>query len=171
MLGEFRDDVVLGLSFDGYLLDAGLRGEFTYTWGDGEPSDSRGDYWRLVVGADYNIGIGAGLYLVGELFHNGGALKRSLQGSQLFGVGAEIVTRYENFLGLGAGYDLTPLCRLDGTVIVDLDRGSLLVGPSLSYSMGDNLTVAGSAQLFTGCEPSEFGDLPHVFFVECEWFF
>jgi hypothetical protein len=163
MVGEFREDEVLGLSVDGYVGNGGLRAEFTYT--DDSVDD---DFVRAVIGADYTLS--NGLYILAEYLYNGGAIENA-ESSAFQSYPAEIITRYENFAGLGLGYDLTPLIRLDNYVIYDIDQASLFVGPSLSYSVMEDLDWTIGLQLFSGRSHSEFGGLADVYYTQLQWFF
>ncbi|MFO8056419.1 MAG: hypothetical protein R6V10_03900 [bacterium] len=48
MAGKYREDQVYGFDFVGYIKDAGVRGEFTYT-----VTEHGDDFPRAVVGMDY----------------------------------------------------------------------------------------------------------------------
>jgi hypothetical protein len=163
MAGEFRDAEVIGGSFDGYLGDGGIRGEITYTYKSPE-----NEFIRAVVGGDYTFA--NSLYLLMEYLYNGGTVSAvdwlSFQTSS-----AEIITRERNFLGFGLGYDITPLVRLDGYFIYDIDQKSTFVGPRLSYSVIENLDLLIGVQLFNGKLDSEFGNLINIYYTQLQWFF
>jgi len=57
----------IGFSFDGYIKDAGFRGEFSYAKAH---FDNNSAYPRVAVGMDYNFS--NTVYLLFEQFYNGG---------------------------------------------------------------------------------------------------
>ncbi len=163
MAGEFRDDEVLGVSFDGYIGGAGIRGEITYT--NDSVSD---DFTRAVIGGDYTFP--NSIYVLIEYLYNGGTVD-DIEGLSLQSDSSQIITREENFLGFGLGYELTPLIRLNNYTIYDIDEDSLFIGPTLSYSIIEDLDLRIGAQLFSGRNNSEFGNLPDIYYTQLQWFF
>jgi hypothetical protein len=165
LAGRIGDETVLGLDLAGNLWQGGIRLEALL----GRPEESR-RYAQLAAGYDYTLATDlfpAGLYLLAEYFYNGGALGAlppPLPSDRL-------ESRNGHFLGLSAGYDLTPLWRLDGLMIWDLTGRSLFLSPQLSWSAAANLDVSLFAQLFAGGAGSEFGAFENAFFLRLELFF
>jgi hypothetical protein len=54
--------------------------------------------------------------------------------------------------------------------IVPCDK-SAFVGPSLSYSLTNNISLMAIGQLFWGNSYTEFGDIGHMFFLDLKWSF
>ena len=74
-------------------------------------------------------------------------------------------------LGFAAGYDLTPLWRLEGTVIADAVKGSAFVSPRLKWSVAEDVDLTALALWFTGATGSEFGDRGNVWALQLDaWF-
>ena len=80
-------------------------------------------------------------------------------------------SRERHFLGVSAGYDLTPLWRLDGLMIWDVEGESLFLSPRVTWSAAANIEVSAFAQLFSGGSESEFGAAHDAFLLRLEWFF
>jgi hypothetical protein len=162
--GQFDHDEFVGGNFSGYVKDAGLRGEFTYTFAQDRP-----DHYRFVLGADYSFS--NTLYLVAEYFYNGQAARfdrEELFEAQLRG---ELTTLNPHQLGLGATYDLTPLVKLQAYGIWDIEGEGLFVNPEIYYSARADLDIRAGVQLFTGEDGSDFDGVGNIYYVKVEWFF
>jgi len=170
LIGEFREDWVVGLDFAGNLGNSGFRGETTFT--DPEIGE---DFTRVVMSWDYSFP--NTLYLLLEYLYNGGNLSiPDISGgmpvqSDIRTFARGIVTRNKNFLGWVAGYEVTPLFRVDSLLIYDIDDRSVFWGPAFKYNIFTNLDWSLGVQIFSGETGSEFGDLPGTFYSSLEWFF
>lgn len=109
----------------------------------------------------------AGLYLLAAYFYNGAALGTTAPPSTT----DRLESRNAHFLGLSAGYDLTPLWRLDGLAICDLVGRSAFLGPRLTWSATAAVDVSLFAQLFVGDAGSEFGAFEDAYFLRVGLFF
>ena len=161
MAGRFGEDAVLGLDFSGYIGDSGFRGEGTYTF-----ADQRDDFVRGVLSWDYTFE--NTLYVLLEYLYNGGNIDGMASPYQFTG---EIITKNRNFLGIGMGYDLTPLVRLDALSILDLDGESIFLGPSIKYNIVQNVDWITGAQFFRGRQDGEYGSMPDVYYTQAQWYF
>lgn len=169
MGGSFREDNVVGVDFGGSIGAVGLRGEATYT-----NPDTGSAFTRLVLSVDYSWP--NTLYVLVEYLYNGGNFADSglsdaeLEARERFFNG-EIVTQNKNFVATGVGYELTPLLRLDGVSIYDIDDGSLFVSPTLSWNLRSNLDWLVGGQFFGGSDDSEYGDNDTLFFTSLKVYF
>ena len=164
ILGEFREDRVMGLDFAGNIGDTGLRGEGTFT----QQKEGK-DFSRVVLSWDYNFA--SSLYLLLEYLYNGGNLGREATPLTITAFSGEIVTRNMNFLASGIGYDLTPLARFDLYGIYDIDEGSLFLNPDVRYNILRDLDWVTGAQIFSGDEEGEYGPFPDTYYTSLEWYF
>ncbi len=165
LLGRIGDETVAGLDFAGNLWGGGIRLEAMAGWPEPE-----GSYAQLAAGYDFtlrNQAFPAGLYLLAEYFYNGAALGTTAPPLTT----DRLESRNGHFLGLSAGYDLTPLWRLDGLAIWDLVDESAFLSPQLTWSATANIDVTLSAQLFLGGASSEFGGLEDAYYLRAELFF
>ena len=165
LVGRIGSENVVGLDFSGNLWGGAVRFEGLV----GRPG-SRDRYGQTAVGYDYTLAgkiFPAGLYLLAEYFYNGAA-----RGAAPAPVPSDrLESRNRHFLGFSAGYDLTPLWRIDGLTIWDVTGGSLFVSPRLTWSAAANIEVSAFAQLFTGGRRSEFGTAHDAYLLRLEWFF
>ncbi len=189
LAGKREEDYVYGFDFVGYVGDAGLRGEVTYTSTRERESLAAGlpyldpatartvnndslQYARAVIGMDYAWA--NSLYAAAEYYHNGGPLETDqalflsdfvlAPGKTIAGYygSSGVDTANRNFVGGMVSYDLDPLVK--GTLfgIHDIDGGSWVIAPSLLWSASDYLTVSLGGQIFGGSENGEYGLSPDL---------
>jgi hypothetical protein len=157
LAGKYARDQVYGFDFVGYVGDAGLRGEFTYTVTDGATDD----FPRAVIGMDYAFP--NSLYLAAEYYHNGGPFSidpLDPLGSYLEATGVDTLNR--NFVAGVSSYDLNPIVKGSLTGVLDLDQGSWLVAPAIEYLATDTLAVSFGGQIFGGSQNGEYGQYPDL---------
>ncbi len=164
MLGEFREDKVMGFDFAGNIGDGGLRGEGVFT----DQKEGK-DFTRFVISGDYSFP--DNLYLLLEYLYNGGNLGKDIPIFSLTEFTGEIVTRNRNFLAAGIGDDLTPLIRFNLYAIYDIDEESLFFNPDIRYNIFSNLDWVIGARIFSGNVDSEYGSLSNTYYTSIEWYF
>lgn len=164
MGGDFQDDIVLGGDFAGYLGGAGFRGEFAYTWKQGDEN-----YFRAILNADYNFV--NDIYAIIEIYYNGqgSTNKKNYDITDLFS--GETFNLAQHYLAASVSKNLTPLLRLSVYEIFNLNDKSQLAGPSLTYSLATNLEISFSAYFFMGESDSEFGALESSYFGYLQYYF
>lgn len=183
MLGRFQQDWVFGGDFASNLWGAAFRLEATYS--DLHAGDR---IWQVVGSIDYNLPVGAGLYLLLEHLYNQNlgppasefALPPSLDPDQavriLAAVQTDLTNRITSFglnlTALELGYELTPLLRGDLLLLYDWSGRSAALAPTLSYQLRSDLELSLSGQFFLGRdENSQFGDLPALGILRIDAFF
>jgi hypothetical protein len=167
MGGKFQEDEVVGMDFSGYVADGSLYGEGTYTW-----TETKDDYIRISFGYQYSFSNSA--TFAGEYYHNGGILTLDQDTYAPFPVDVlsdALATFGRNFLGIMAGYDLTPLVRGDMTLIFDLDEGGLFFGPHVSYLASGAMTIEAGIQAFGGDPEGEYSILHDIFWIRLRYDF
>jgi hypothetical protein len=162
---QIRKDTVVGFSFDGYLKDAGLRGEVSHTIRDNDDAFS-----RAAIGLDYNFG--KKIYVLIEQFYNGGhdshnasTIGNSYQNFR------DLLSFKKNLASLFIKYTITPLLEFRNAVIYDEDGRSVVENPELKYNFSPNTDISIGAQLYEGSNDSEFGTYQHLYYLEFQWFF
>jgi hypothetical protein len=156
---------------------------------EGTVSKLHEDGWiyQLVVGVDYTFDLGTGLYAYAEHLYNtnrvsnqaflpplgvdvdsGVALVALAQISAL----DRIVTTSLHTSGIGSGYDLTPLLRLDAVLLYDWSGSSLAFAPALTWSARQDLELSLGGQLFWGVEgESQYGGISPILIVRADLYF
>ncbi len=160
---DHQDDLVFGAGWDGYIKDAGFRGELTYT------KDGGDEGLRVAVGFDHNFGTKT--YVAAEYFYNGLANNDQAAFSGSLTEQRRRLSLRKNLIGVMATHELTPLIKLKGTALCDIDGESAFLNPEVRYNARENLDLAAGAQLFIEEAGSEFAGCENLFYLEAKLFF
>ncbi len=161
--GRIGVEKVFGGDFAANLWKGNLHAEILSAREHGAP------YTQATAGYEYTLKnriFPAGLYLLGEYFFNGAAARVDVRPSV-----DRLFSRERHQLGLAAGYDLSPLWRLDATLIADVVKGSVFISPRLGWSARENVQVTAFALLFGGHGGGEFSGRANVYALQLEAFF
>lgn len=162
LVGRFGDQIALGVDATTNLWDGGLRGELMH-------ARSRGAaYTQLAAGYDYTLTnevFPEGLYLLAEYFFNDAA------GPIDATITDRLQTQSRHLFGFSAGYDLTPLWRLDGLLILDADQGGRFFAPQITWSARANVDVIAFAQLSAGNAGSDFAARANTYILQLDVYF
>ncbi len=161
--GNHQERIVSGFGFDGYLGQAGFRGEFTYTYSDDE------EYARASIGLDHSFT--EKTTGIVEYFYNGAANGDYDTFSTNLLDSRERLSLEKNLISFMVLHELTPLLKAKLATIVDPRGASVFVNPELRYNVRENLDVAAGAQLYVENEDSEFQRQQNLFYVEMKAFF
>ena len=162
--GEFRKDEIAGFGFDGYILVAGLRGEFMYSH-----SDNGNDFARIALGADYSPS--PRLYILGEYFYNGGASSNISHFMSSYKYSRRMRSIKKHLLSFMVKYEITPLLTFEKYMIYDPQGKSAFFNPQIRYNILTNIDITCGLQLFTGGSNSEFGNYKNLYYTEIKYFF
>lgn len=164
MGGRFRREAVAGVDLASQIGDAGVRAELTYA----RPQNGMA-YRRALLALDYAFA--NTLTLSGELYHNGaGAANRAgYDFAALFAGRIRNVAR--RYLGLYAGYEITPLLKWTNYLVANLDDGSCYFSPGLIYSIRTNLDWSLGVQHFGGGPGSEYGRFNDMYYTYLQYYF
>lgn len=126
-------------------------------------------YRRALLAVDYAFA--NTLTLSGELYYNGaGAANRiGYDFAALFAGGIRNVAR--RYLGLYAGYEITPLLKWINYLVANLDDGSRYFSPGLIYSIRTNLDWSLGVQHFAGGAGSEYGRFNDMYYTYLQYYF
>jgi len=173
---NFKENRLLGLSVARSIKKAGSWLEAAHVFAH---SGSDEDYFRLSAGMDY--GFTDRLYAYIEYHYNGAGRARPedywrLAGRTAYTEGA-VYLLARHYLAPGLTYQVTPLLHFTGQALVNLNDGSVLASPILTYSAADNVNVEFGAYIGFGEEPeqgmpeSEFGLYTDVYFLSVSMYF
>jgi len=164
LAGRIGDEDVFGGDVAANLWGGGLHGEILNARrSNGVP------YTQASAGYEYTLTtpwLSSGLYLLAEYFFNGAAERMDIMP-----VSDRLFSHVRHQLGLSAGYDLTPLWRLEGVIIADAVKGSAFVSPRLTWSVMENVELNWFVLLFGGHAGSEFGDRANIYSMQLEAYF
>ena len=162
---EVRKNLSFGLAFDGYVKQAGLRGEITHNI-----FENNREFTRFSVGVDYNIN--DKIYVLMEHFYNGGADDNNQAAfSSSFSTAREIISLKKHLSSLWVEYKVTPLIDFNTYLVYDWEGESGVINPELVYSLSESLDLTAGTQFFWGPALSEFGDYQNLYYVEIIWYF
>jgi hypothetical protein len=172
MGGVYRDDIVAGLGWSGYIKNAGFTGEGSYFIDRKNISDTTGIF---VFSAGANYTFRNSIFLHGSLLYNSnGTTGPAGWGSALFVVQDVTPKTFSlaKYSILGQiSYPFTPLINGDITSIYNPNDKSVFIGPNLDFSISDNITLLLLSQIFLGNPGTEFGYNSALFFLRLKWSF
>ena len=73
-----------------------------------------------------------------------------------------------DYIGGNAGYQPAMLWFCNLVMVVNLDDHSGFAGPSLEYSLSDEMTLSAGAFIYFGGDDDEFGQVPYRYYLR--WF-
>jgi len=162
--GRIGGNDIMGGEFAGRIGNAGVYGEGLWL----VPEDGSGRL-RAVLGAEYAF---VNTLLLGaEVFWNGSGAghARDYDHAAVRGGSSPFLAR--RYLGLRAAYELTPLLRLDGVAVANLDDGSVFAAPMAVYALTAEVDLGAGGQLCGGAPSSEYGARHNLGFISLQWFF
>jgi hypothetical protein len=173
--GWFRKDGFAGADFSGEVgPGVGLRGELAYF-----AAEKDSDFIQVVVGSEYRFA--NNLYVSGEYFYNGfGTTHTSRYLSKFLSdriVEGDLYNISRHYLGVLGSYEVTPLLTVALATIINLTDHSVLIDPTVMYSLSDNTECVAGMVLGIGEDPrwpllkSEFGSYPDYIFVQMKYHF
>jgi hypothetical protein len=170
--GVYRDDIVVGLGWSGYIKDAGFTGEGSYFIDRKNLADTNGIF---VFSAGANYTFRNSIFLHGSfLFNSNGTTGPAGWGSALFVV-ADVTPKtftLAKYSLLGQiSYPFTPLIKGDLATIYNPSDKSIFIGPNLDFSLSDNITLLLMSQIFLGDPGTEFGYNSSLYYLRLKWSF
>ncbi len=165
IIANVKKDIIIGLSLDGYLKNAGLRAEITYTH-----TDSKRTYIRTALGLDYTFN--EKLYILLEHFYNGGNDDNNLDAFLTsYKYSSKTMSIKKNISGIWINYKFTPLLETNTFILYNWDGKSSAINPEITYNINSNLDISVGTQLYLGASNSEFGGYENIYYARLKWFF
>jgi len=165
MGSNVKKDTILGCGFDGYIKEAGFRGEWTLTFADEDD-----DYFRGVVELDYSFT--SKLYGLVEYFYNGGAkLTNAARFLGNYEFSREAMSITKHIIGAGLEYEPSGITKLKNYVFYDIEESSIFYNPEFKWNFRANADLSFGAQFFGGDNESEYGSYHNLYYTELKLFF
>ena len=163
-------DYVIGGGWSGDIMGGGFRGELSYF----TPREAdNGSFASLVASVDGDYTFRNSLYVHSAILYNSHGTTGKAGGRTFFDLNLSAkmlsLARYDIFGQVS--YPFTPLFTGSFSGMVNPCDGSLFLGPSLTYSLGNNLELMATAQIFTGNTGTEFGGLGQAIYGRLKWSF
>ncbi len=168
LAGQSGPDYVVGTGWSGDILGGGFRGEVS--WFIPRVEKPAGEE-SLVASVSGDYTLKNSLYLHGGfLFNSLGASGKTMPMS-IFdqNLSAKMISPAMYSLFLQTSYPVTPLISLSAASIINPGDGSFFIGPSATCSLGNNLELMFTGQLFFGEEGTEYGDVGKAIFARLKW--
>ncbi len=169
--GVMEDDVAAGAGWDGQIGGAGFTGEVSWFRDKDNFADTTGQW---VASAGLNYTFGNSLFVNGSFIYNSkGTTGPASMGLNFFtgNLSPKTLTLSKFDLFAQISYPVTPLVKADISSIINPNDGSFFAGPSLDFSLTDNLEFLFMGQLFFGKDRTEFGDYGQMYYVRIKWSF
>ncbi len=170
--GMMRDDLVLGLGWSGDIAGAGFNGEASYFLDKKELFDTTG---VLVASAELNYTLKNSLFLHGAyLFNSAGTTGPAGWGNPFvlfLDISAKNFTKARHSLFAETSYPVTPLIKGSVAAIFNPNDKSGFAGPSVDFSLTNNISLFIIGQIFWGENDTEFGDNGTMIYWRLKWSF
>ena len=172
VLGGWKGkDYVIGGGWAGDIKGGGFRGELTYF----QPrSKDNGSENALVASVSGDYTMKNSLYLHTAILYNSNGAKGKAGGNR--GIFDQNLTAKMLSLGMfnlfgQISYPFTPLFSGNFATIINPWDGSSYLGPTLTYSLTNNLELMFTGQLFLGQKGTEYGDYGKAVYGRIKWSF
>jgi hypothetical protein len=168
--GRVGPDWVLGSGWMGDIKGGGFRGEISWFIPQLKESES----WEALVASisgDYTLK--NSLYLHGGFLFNSHGTRGPAGGRSFFDqvISAKLLTYAMYSLFAQCTYPFTPLFNGSISGILNPSDHSIYFGPTLSYSLANNLELMVTGQMFSGRSGTEFGDYGKAVYWRLKWAF
>ncbi|MDE2291378.1 MAG: hypothetical protein KGL53_04785, partial [Elusimicrobia bacterium] len=154
------------------LWGGSLHGELSYS-----ALKTRTPFWRFMGGYEYSFSEAPPFHFLkdvwvdAEYFHNGrGRADPARYDFSLLLSGREVAVG-QDYAGVTAKKDLTPLLTAQATWLQNIRDGSQFLCPSLDWNALNNLHLVGGWQRLGGGRRSEYGRYPNVAYAQAQYYF
>lgn len=177
--GVMETDVTAGIGWAGSIAGAGFTGEVSWFRDMNSFSDTTG---VLVASIGANYTFKNSIFINFSVIYNSAGATDSVNAigtgylgsfSSIFSssLNAKNLTRARLDLFGQISYPVTPLINLDLACIFNPYDLSGFVGPTVNFSLSDNISLGLVGQLFWGQPFTEYGDIGQLFFLDLKWSF
>jgi len=177
--GVMENDVTAGLGWAGSIAGAGFTVEVSWFRDQKQFADTTG-VWVASIGINYTFsnsifinfsGIYNSVGQTGPANAKTGDFLTSPVSVFSNNLNAKTLTRSRFDIFGQISYPATPLINLDLASIYNPYDKSVFVGPSVTFSLTDNISLMLVGQLFWGNNLTEFGNIGQMYFLDLKWSF
>jgi len=168
--GWVGKDYVVGGGWAGDIKGGGFRGEISYF----KPREkNNGSQEALVASVSGDYTMKNSLYLHAAVLYNSHGAVGKAGGRSFFdqNISAKMLSLARYNLFGQVSYPITPLFSGSFSGIVNPTDGSWYAGPTFTYSLGNNLELMLTGQLFYGESGTEYGDYGKAIYGRIKWAF
>lgn len=171
LAGTMTEDAVFGFGWSGQIKGAGFNGEMSYFRDINNFSDTTG---QLVASAGINYTLNKWYFQVSGLLNTSGTSGPASMGN-FIEFNSNITARNFTLARYSAfgqvSYQVTPLIKADLSAIYNPDDKSVFVGPSIDFSLTNNIGFLATSQIFMGNDGTEFGDYGSIYYLRLKYSF
>jgi hypothetical protein len=177
--GVMEDDVTAGLGWAGSIAGAGFTGEVSWFRDQKQFADTS-SVWIASIAVNYTFKNSLFINFSGIYNSVGATGPANAAFGNIFGsptalfstnLNAKTLTRSRFDVFGQVSYPATPLISVDLASIYNPYDKSIFVGPSVNFSISDNISLMLVGQLFWGNPETEFGDTGQMYFIDLKWSF
>ncbi|MFI5151283.1 MAG: hypothetical protein ACHQRM_16245 [Bacteroidia bacterium] len=167
--GVCRRDLCLGTGWAGNIKSTGFKGEVTYF----TPYHSPGDSSALTASLSADYAFKKGLYLMVSGLYNSSANDSLVNIAKLITaqLSAKNIFPFKYTAFVQAMYSFTPILKGSMGVMYSPAGNSIIILPSLSYSIGDNWALDIIAQGFFSEQGGTYRPLGNSIYCRIKWGF
>jgi len=168
--GRMPKDYVLGGGWMGDIKGGGFRGEISWFIPHEENNDNE-EALVATVSGDYTFK--NSLYVHAAVLYNSLGVTGKAGAREFFdqNISAKRLSPARCNLFGQLSYPFTPLFSGSFSGMLNPSDGSAYLGPSFTYSLGNNLELMATGQLFFGDEGTEYGELGKALYGRLKWSF
>ena len=169
--GVMEKDLVIGAGWAGQIKGVGFTGEASYFRNLNNFPDTTGQF---VASVSANYTFSNKIFINGSFIFNSSGTTGPAGMGNYFLIGdmnPKTLTLSKFDLFGEISYPVTPLIKADVSCIYNPNDNSVFIGPSLDFSLTQNLELFTMGQLFYGKPQTEFGDYGQMYYLRLKWTF
>jgi len=169
--GIMNKDIVAGMGWAGQVGKAGFTGEATYFRNAKTFADTTG---QLVASVGANYTFKNSIFINGSFIYNSTGTLGKAGLSNFFlnnNLSPKTLTFSRFDLFAEVSYPISPLIKGDLSTMINPNDRSAFFGPSVDFSLTDNLELYFMGQLFLGKQGAEFGNYGRIIYMRLKWSF
>lgn len=155
-----NDVTMIGYELEGELMKSGIELRSEGGWFDDKLLNKQ--FFQGLIGADYAFE--NSLTLIGEWLHTSKTFEHELKLQIPSGAQDNLVMSHD-YMGVSVNYQFDPLAYGTFFGIMNMEDGSFYVGPILTYSLKDDMSLSFGGMFYGGESGSEFGQLDQTYYV------
>jgi hypothetical protein len=164
-------DYIFGGGWAGDIYDAGFTGEFTY-FKNRKSYQNSDEQFVSSIGANYTFT--NSLFVSFEFLYNSiGTTGKINFLNNIFNLdySAKQLSPARYSIFSQAAYPITPLFNSTLAAILNPSDGSMLLSPTLEFSLNEDVYLLTSGQFFLGADFTEWGDYGEFYYLRIKWNF
>lgn len=163
-------DLILGAGWSGNILGASFRGEFSYFHPTQEFADTSG-LFSISLGGDYTFR--NSLVIQAEMLYQSSkkSLLTNFAGYYNMTLSPKKLSFTDFSLMIQGNYPITPLVNISAAIMYFPEIDGYYIGPSLAWSVMENMEFSVIIQSFTGKFTRERNDCLNMGFMRLKWNF